>query len=298
MQAMLVQTQFEVSSSDLEVVLAVVRGGTLAEAGRRLGVDGSTVFRAIRKLEKNLGQTLFERSREGSQPTMLARDLAERAGRIERELEDARAVVQRRRDGLITGVVKLTTTDTLLHGLIMPVLKSLAIAQPLLQIELDASNEAASLTKRDSDIAARATRKPPDHLVGKHIGPIKVALFGPKGDGSENHGMSYLDRYTWVAPDKALPHHPSVVWRQRHHPNIVPRYKVSSILSVAEAIANGLGVGLLPLFLARNRDDLVQLGDPIDECETPLWLLRHPDSGSIARIATVYSHLAEHLELT
>jgi DNA-binding transcriptional LysR family regulator len=154
------------------------------------------------------------------------------------------------------------------------------------------------LTKRDSDIAARATRNPPDHLVGKQIGPIKVALFGPKDDMSENLGMSHLDRYAWVAPDEALPKHPSVLWRQRHHPKIIPRYKVNSILSVAEAIANGLGVGLLPLFLARNRDDLVQLGDPIDECETPLWLLRHPDSGSIARIATVYSHLAEKLELT
>ncbi|RQR79240.1 LysR family transcriptional regulator [Burkholderia sp. Bp9012] len=295
---MLVKTHYQVSSSDLEVVLAVVRSGTQAEAGQRLGIDGSTVFRAIRKLEKSLGQPLFERSRGGSRPTALALELAQRAERIELELEDARAVVHQRRDGQLTGVVKLTTTDTLLHGLILPVFKPLSDAHPRLQIQLDASNETASLIKRDSDIAVRATREPPDNLVGKHIGPIKVALFGPRGDGMAKHGMSHLERYAWIAPDEALPKHPSVAWRKRHYPSIVPRYMVNSILSVAEGIARGLGVGLLPLFLTCDRSDLVQLSDPIQECETQLWLLRHPESGHIARIATVYSYLAEHLTLS
>ena len=33
-------------------MLALVRGGTLAEAARRLGVDASTVFRAVQRLER------------------------------------------------------------------------------------------------------------------------------------------------------------------------------------------------------------------------------------------------------
>jgi DNA-binding transcriptional LysR family regulator len=36
-------------------------------------------------------------------------------------------------------------------------------------------------------------------------------------------------------------------------------------------VALGLGVGLLPLFLARDRGDLRQLTEVLDECETELW---------------------------
>jgi DNA-binding transcriptional LysR family regulator len=78
----------------------------------------------------------------------------------------------------------------------------------------------------------------------------------------------------------------------------MPRHKVNSILSVTTAIASGLGIGLIPLFLARHRDDLVQLSDPIDECETQLWLLTHVESRQIPRVSTVYGYLADHLSLT
>ncbi|MGI4888150.1 MAG: LysR family transcriptional regulator, partial [Janthinobacterium lividum] len=36
------ETQYRLSAADLEVVLAMVRTGTLAAAGDRLGVDAST----------------------------------------------------------------------------------------------------------------------------------------------------------------------------------------------------------------------------------------------------------------
>jgi len=56
--------------------------------------------------------------------------------------------------------------------------------QPLLAYELHAGNELASLTRRDTDIAVRATKRPPQHLVGKHVGAIRVALnAATKGPG-------------------------------------------------------------------------------------------------------------------
>ncbi|SFT72670.1 LysR family transcriptional regulator [Paraburkholderia aspalathi] len=294
---MLAKTQFKLAPSDLEVVLTLTRAGTMVEAGKRLGVDSSTVFRTIRRLEKGLGQRLFERSRAGSLPTELALNLVQGAEQIEAVLESIHTVVLPRQDGLITGTVRVTTTDTILHGLILPALKGLATSQPLLQIKLNASNEKVSLSKRDTDIAVRATKQPPDHLVGKRLGRIRVALFGSEGSYIPKLSMANLSSYAWIAPDEALPEHPSVLWRKRHYPKLEPRYEVNSIVSVAEAIAAGLGVGLIPLFLAEGRSDLIQLSDPLDECETQLWLLRHPESGHIRRISTVYSYLAEQLAL-
>ncbi|MBN4658923.1 LysR family transcriptional regulator, partial [Escherichia coli] len=101
----------------------------------------------------------------------------------------------------------------------------------------------------------------------------------------------------WIAPDDALPDHPSVVWRKRHFPKVVPRYRVNSILSVLELGALGLGVGVVPLFLAEGRRDVVRLSEPLAECETELWLLTHPESRHLRRVGAVYGHLAKTLNL-
>ena len=70
------KTQYDLSPTDLQAVLALQRGGNLAQAGERLGVDASTVFRTVQRIERGLGQTLFERSRTGYLPTELGQSLA------------------------------------------------------------------------------------------------------------------------------------------------------------------------------------------------------------------------------
>jgi len=92
------KTQFRLSAVDLEVVLALVRTGKLAEAGERLALDASTVFRIIQKMEKGLGQRLFERSRTGYQANELAQELAVHAEQMEAQLEAARSAMQMQPD--------------------------------------------------------------------------------------------------------------------------------------------------------------------------------------------------------
>ena len=143
----------------------------------------------------------------------------------------------------------------------------------------------------------RATKRPPQHLVGKHIGPIRVALYAAGEAACASSPMSRPGKADWIAPDDALPEHPSVVWRKRHFPKVAPRYRVNSILSVLELVALGLGVGIVPLFLADGRRDVVRLTDPLDECETDLWLLTHPESRHLRRVGAVYSHLAQAMKM-
>jgi DNA-binding transcriptional LysR family regulator len=87
-------THYQVDYPDLSLILALVRGGTLARAAALLRVDVSTVFRAVRRLEAALGQTLFEKSRAGYLPTSLASHLAQQAERAEQALEAARIGVE------------------------------------------------------------------------------------------------------------------------------------------------------------------------------------------------------------
>lgn len=293
---MIARTQFQLTPADLDVALALVRGGSLAAAGARLGVDASTVFRALQRIERGLGRTLFERTRAGYLATELATQLAEHAERIEAALEAARSSVEAA-PSPVSGTVRLTTTDTVLHGLVAPALQGLQPRHPLLSFELHTGNELASLTRRDADIAVRATTRPPPHLVGQRLGPIRVALYAARRGGVRRFADVEAGRADWIAPDDALPEHPSVVWRKRHFPKVAPRYRVHSILSVLELAALGLGVGIVPLFLAEPRSDLRRLTDPLAECETDLWLLTHPESRHLRRVAVTYAHLAQAMRM-
>ncbi|MBI3382051.1 MAG: LysR family transcriptional regulator [Aquabacterium sp.] len=293
---MIAKMQYKLTAGDLAFLLALVRTGTLAAAGERLGVDGSTVFRALQRAEQGLGVRLFERTRSGYQASELALELAGHAERAEAALESARSAAQAS-PGQVCGTVKITTTDTVLHALVAPALKPLQAAHPLLSYELVAGNELASLTRRDADIAVRATRRPPAHLVGKHVGPIRVGLFTARKGGLKSFDAKAAATASWIAPDDALPEHPSVLWRKKHFPMVQPRYRVNSILTVAELVGQGMGIGLLPLFLAHARSDLRQLGGEIEACQTELWLLTHTDTRHLRRVSAVYGHLARHLAL-
>lgn len=293
---MIANSQYKLSSSDLEIMLALTRAGTLAQAGERLDLDASTVFRTLQRIEKGLGQRLFERSRTGYQASELARELASLAEQMEVQLEAARSLAQLKPEH-VSGSVRITTTDTILHGLVAPALNALHQQHPLLSFDLHAGNELASLTRRDADIAIRATRRPPLHLVGKHVGPIRVALYAASISSLQNFDVKVASEASWIAPDDALPDHPSVIWRKKHFPKVIPAFRANSILTVAELIAQGFGIGMLPVFVAQQRADLRQISEVLDECQTELWLLTHTESRHLRRVSTVFSHLAQSLKL-
>ena len=295
-QTSIARTQSRFDASDLEVVLALNRGTTLAGAGERLGVDASTVFRSLQRLERKLGQALFARTRSGYLPNELATQLAVHAEEMEVALESARSSIEQA-PTLVSVSVRITTTYTMLHGLVAPALLALKKTHPLLNFELHTGNELASLTRREADVAVRATKRPPQHLVGRNVGAIRVALYAAKQRGGPKWTDVQAGRVDWIAPDDALPDHPSVVWRKRHFPKTLPRYRVSSIQSVLELTALGMGVGIVPIFLASRRSDVTPLTEALEDAETDLWLLTHPESRHLRRVATTYAHLAQTLQL-
>ena len=294
-QTKLARTQYALSASDLEVVLALVRGGTLAQAAVRLGADASTVFRGVQRIEKALGQRLFERTRQGYLASDRGLAIARHAERIEAELEAARADALGPEAG-VAGRVRLTTTDSVLRGLVLPCLPALVAEHPLLQLELTSTNELMSLTRRDADLALRATPSAPQHLVGRHLGTIRFVACASRAMSAARRRAG-LAQHDWIAPDDAMPEHPSVRWRRKHLPKVSPRHSVDGIMAVVDAIKAGLGVGIVPSFMLKCETQLVALSQPLDACESQLWLLAHPESRHLRRIATVYQHLVRHIKL-
>ena len=161
--------QYQISHADLSLVLALVRGRSLAKAADLLRVDVSTVFRSIRRMEAALGTALFVKSRKGYIPTGTAQALAEQAERAEQALDAARVALEHG-EQVVSGTVRLTCTDAVLHSLLLPALADFMPAYPALSLELATSNTFANLSRRDADLALRLTNSPPEHLVGRCLG--------------------------------------------------------------------------------------------------------------------------------
>lgn len=295
MKSSIAGSQYALTATDLQLLLALVRGGSLAQAAQRLGADASTVFRHLQRIEKSLGQRLFERTRGGYLANEAMLLIATHAERIESELEAARTAALRPGDG-VSGLVRLSTTDSVLRGLVLPCLPALVAEHPALRLELRSSNELVSLTRRDADLALRATPRPPEHLVGRHLGTIRFVACAGKAMPAARRRRA-LEEQDWIAPDEAMPDHPSVRWRRKHLPRLLPRHLVDGIVGVVDAVQAGLGVGVVPLFMLESQPQLVALGEPLEGCQSELWLLAHPESRHLRRIAVVAQHLARAIRL-
>lgn len=284
-------TQYQLEFPDLALILALVRGGSLARAAQLLKVDVSTVFRAVRRLETSLGQQLFEKSRAGYLPTSLAQTLAEQAERAEQALEAARIGVEQGGE-VVSGTVRLTCTDSVLQGLLLPALAQFMPNYPALTIELSTSNDFANLSRRDADIALRLTRTPPEHLVGRELAKISYRVCASQRYLQKVEAAD-LAALTWIAPDDFLPDHPTVAWRRQQLPGVTPSYRCNSMLSVTELVRAGLGVAALPDFLIG--DGLQALSEPLHGYDTALWLLTRPDCRALRSVVTLFDELGRAL---
>lgn len=298
MKSFIAPVQYEISTADLEVVLTLARARTLAQAGLQQGVAASTVFRTIQRIEKGLGQRLFERSRAGYRATELGEQFCRHASAIENELQAARSVSAGGGDQ-VSGLVRISAVDAVLHSFVLPVLKPLLAVHPQLRLELQGSNALKSLTHRDVDIALRSTDRPPEHLVGKRLGAMHFAVFGARSLGLTRRdasalSLSRLATLPWIGVDEAMPEHPGVIWRKRFLPKVQPVLQVNSMLTAAQAIEAGVGVGVMALFHARPNKALVPASPTLEHCDIGLWLLTHPESRHLRRIVTVARHIEQH----
>lgn len=284
---------------DLALVLALVRGRTLAEAGRRLGLDTSSVYRAVKRLEQRLGLSLFDRSRQGMAPTELALALAQRAEAIEAELDRARELLGGDDEQAVAGTVRVSCSDLTLAGLLMPLLPEFCRAWPGVELELEATNQRARLDRREADVALRGTRQPPEHLVGVCLGTMRSALWAHRTYLERLPSPPDIAAMTWATPDAdpALPDYPSKRWRRANYPQVQPRLRCDGMLAVAQAVEAGAAVGVAPYFLMQGRPGLVDLSGHLPEVDTELWLLTHPDVRHLRRVRVFFEFVRSRLVL-
>jgi DNA-binding transcriptional LysR family regulator len=277
---------------DLRIFLQIARTGSLSGAASALGVNHSTVFRRINAFETQLGVRLFDRLPSGYALTIAGEEMQASAMRVEREIErlDLRLTGQ---DLKLEGTLVVTTTDTIIENLLSPHLAAFRRAYPGIVLELIIDNQNVNLSKRQADVAVRPTRNPPETLVGRRIADIAVAPYATKaymkGRAAD---PATLD---WLSVDESMAHLAAAKWFRDTLPDANVVLRANSLFGLLHTCAAGMGVALLPCFMADNHKRLQRIGEPIHDAGTILWLLTHEDLRHTGRVRAFMDFIAMSL---
>ncbi|MFL1406534.1 LysR family transcriptional regulator [Marinobacter sp. M1N3S26] len=279
--------------NDFEVILAIVTGGSLSGAARALGVSHATIFRRLGDIEQRLGVTLFERSRTGYQPTLAGEELAATA----RIMDEAALAAERKvagRDLEPSGEIWVTTTDSLLMGVLAPMFTAFRHRYPGIVLDVAVSNQLFNLTRREADVAIRPSNRPPENLIGRPLTKIGQAVYGHRSLGL-NPGAPIKDLASqpWIGAGPRLQDSAVDQWMDNNELKASCVYRVDTLVSIFSAIRSGMGLAVLPCYLADMDPDIVQLTSPIPELEYGLWFLMHPDLRGVVRIHALMDFLTE-----
>lgn len=278
---------------DLRYVLAVAEARSLAGAARTLGVNHTTVLRRIDGFERRLGIRLFDRLATGYVLTAGGEELVGAAGRIDETV----TALERKlagRDVRLSGIVRVTTTDTLMGSILPEVLAEFRRTYPRIQIEVAVSNFLFNLTKRDADVAIRPVINPPETLVGRRIGKIAFAVYGSRRYLAR-HKSKDLAAHQWVAPDDGLADTSVALWMRRTLPDAEIALRANSLLALRQAAQADLGLAALPCYLGDATPALKRMHPPLAEMTTALWILTHEDFRHTARIRAFTEFAAKAL---
>ncbi len=140
----------------LRCYVAVVEAGSLAEAGRRLGLTTSAVSRSIARLESAAGVRLLHRSTHalslteaGEQLLVPARDALDsfrRAGALLAELAAEGS----------PGRVRISAPTAFIRTCLVPMLPAFLAAHPLIRLDLRATDATVDLADAGIDLALRS----------------------------------------------------------------------------------------------------------------------------------------------
>jgi DNA-binding transcriptional LysR family regulator len=233
--------------NDLAVVLAVGRAGTLSGAARHLGLNHSTVFRKVNAIEERVAVRFFERLPNGYRLTEAGEAAVACAERIESEVHSlGREILGQ--DTRLQGHVRVTAMEALASLVLPGPLAAFSRRHPGVSIEIVGTRSSLDLSRREAEVAVRATRKPPETSFGRKICSFRFGIYGSPDylEGKENMPPSQLD---WCLLQGIAHWFVPSIWKKRTDADERTVMTGSSIISVVEAAAAGAGITPLPTYL-------------------------------------------------
>ena len=291
---------------NLRVFVELHRAGTLAAAGRALGMDPTTVGRRIERLEADLDGKLFVRTPEGFE---LA-DLGQRILASTEQVERHAIAVQRQAAGehvRMEGNVRITCSSGLATHVIVPALPRFRDAHPGIEVELLTGYQLADIARREADLAIRVTADGApvplaggggDAIIARQVSRFSFGLYASaayvdRRGGLRGRDAAPLAGHDVIAPTSLAAGSPVARWITEHGRDATVSIRCDDLPSIIAAARAGFGIALLTRHIADGDPELQRLDAGDGLFFRQIWLLVHRDLQHTARILAMRDFLTE-----
>ena len=280
---------------DLRIFLGVARAQSAFEAAAGLGVNQSTISRRLRRLETDIGAKLFDRNSLGHRLTSAGHRLLEHVEKMEGTLANMEADVFG--DSIaLTGDIRLGATEAFGSYFLAPHLAHFCTLHPAITIDLLPLPRNVNLSKREADASVTIDRPVTHSFVTSKLADYRLLPYATPGY-LRNHApiarVADLASHRWIDYVDDLIFADQQFSLQQWLPTVKPFLRSTSVIAQCQAVRSGLGIAVLPCFLAHATEDLVPiLPNEVDIVRT-FWLVAPAERRELARIKAMWNFLSD-----
>jgi DNA-binding transcriptional LysR family regulator len=232
----------------LPVFVAVAETWSLSAAARKLGLPKSSVSRGLTALEASLGVKLLHRSTRKVSLTTAGTAFYEKVRPWVAALADLTASLPEQ-EVEPSGTLRFTTPVDLGHTFLGPLVARFCERYPAIQLDIRPTNRFVDLEGEGFDAALRVAVQLTDStLVARRLCGLDMGLYAAptylarRGSPQAPEAVAAHD-WLSLGPRELLPHPLTSMPR--------PRLVTDDLLFLHRALQEGLGLGLLPTYLAQ-----------------------------------------------
>lgn len=267
--------------SDVRIFLATVRGGSLGEAARNLGVSHPTVGRRIKALEDEAGQPLFRRTKDG----LVLTDAGDAVLALAESMENSALSMERRLAGnheRLEGILRISSADWFAGYVLAPVLTELGRRHPAVVPEVIASYRLLDLSRRDADVAFRIVPFSEPEIVQRRLMTMPYGQYGSAEAvrALENDPASV----GLILMNTAQAHFPDVAWLLDSFPLSRRAFTSTSRTVQAHMCVRGVGIAVLPRPLGDALAGLQRIDTSNGPPSREVWVGYHQDLRHMDRL--------------
>jgi DNA-binding transcriptional LysR family regulator len=163
----------------LQSFVVVAKHGSLSKAALELQTSQPTLSRQMAGLERQLGISLFDRSTQGLKITDVGAKLIDSSDLMLKAALQFERIASGQSESLI-GSIRISANEVIGLYYLPAIIARFNRQYPELEVEIDISNSATSINKRDTDIALRMFRPTQPDLIAKRLKDIELFFTASK----------------------------------------------------------------------------------------------------------------------
>jgi DNA-binding transcriptional LysR family regulator len=243
--------------NQLEVLVAVAREKSFSRAAEVLDRTQPAVSQAIRRLEQEIGERLFDRSSKDGTLTFAGELLLDYAKQMLNLRENAQSAIREMKD-LHNGKVTISANEHTVFFL-LPLIKEFRRLYPLIKVEVHkgvASRIPKEITARETELGI-VSFEPTDSsvksvLVGTDELALIVATTHPLAD-KDSVSIKDLGVETFIAHNAHSPYRQKVIEAfTKYGTKLTIGIELPSLEAIKRLVETGIGVALVPRLTAEN----------------------------------------------